>query len=51
MIISEERKRERAELEEAIGLLRAELTIERQARKGEVIDLPAGSWWRRSDAA
>jgi hypothetical protein len=51
MVISEERKRERAELAEAIGQLRAEFNVQRAAEKTDVIDLPALPLRRKSDAA
>jgi hypothetical protein len=52
-VIAEERKRQRAEIEEAIGSLRAEINVQRAAEKAHesdpVIDLPQGFWKR--DAA
>ena len=40
-VIAEERKKMRAEVQERIGLLRADLTIEKAAERGDVVELPA----------
>ena len=50
-VIAEVRAGLRAEIETAIGELRAELTTQRAVDRGDVIDLPALPLRRRSDAA
>jgi hypothetical protein len=54
-VIAEEHQSMRDHVAEQIGLLRAELTVQRtaHAKGGEILDLPAVSSWRRksSDAA
>jgi hypothetical protein len=54
MFIAEERERMRKEIQQAVGELRAEIavqkSVEREAREGEIIDLPRELWKRRDVA-
>ena len=49
-VVAEERHRMREHVAEQIGLLRAELTVQREAERGQILDLPALPL-RRRDAA
>jgi hypothetical protein len=51
MTLAEERKNTRAEIQAAVGELRAELAVQHAAEKANVIDLPALPLRRRSHAA
>lgn len=50
-IIAEERQAMRDHVAEQLGLLRAELTVRREAERGQILDLPALPLRRRGNAA
>ena len=50
-VIAEERLRMRDHVAEQLGLLRAELTVQREAERGQILDLPALPMRRRGNAA
>ena len=50
-VIAELRKQLRAEMQTAVGELRAEVAVARSINRGEILDLPALPLRRRSDAA
>ena len=50
-VIAELRKQLRAEMQTAVGELRAEVAEARSINRGEILDLPALPLRRRSDAA
>jgi hypothetical protein len=47
MMVAQERERMREHVAEQIGLLRAEMNMQRSIDEGTVIDLPKGSWKTR----